>query len=350
MIGMVSTLSTRSAQQATISATHARLAVAADEVSTGRHHDVGLALGSGVGRAIDLRGTAREIEAVEASNGIVSARLSTMQAVLGELKDLADGFSESVITNRNAAPGSGRDVLIADARARLDRVVDLLGATSNGAHVFSGESTGTPPLAGYLAEPPGAARAAVQSAFAAEFGFAPDDAQAGSIDAAALGSYLDGAFATLFADPDWNATFSAASSRPIRDRISLDEVIETPVSADAAGVRDLVAALAAVVDSGSERLSGAAFETLTMHAARLAGRAADGLADSQAFVGMAERRVVDAGERLAASRGLIERQLGALEDVDAAEASTRLSLLSTQLEATYSATARLLSMSILDYL
>jgi flagellar hook-associated protein 3 FlgL len=348
MLGGISTLAMREAARSGIAEAQARLADAADEVATGRHADVGRALGARTAHAIDLRQTIGEIDGIERSNGIAGSRLDATALALGEIGEIADGFFATVVAFRES--GGDRGLLVADAAARLDKLTQLLATASNGAHVFGGENTGVPPLADFLADPPMAARLAVQGAFAAEFGFAPSDPQVATISDAQIESFLSGAFAANFSGPGWQANFSAASDVAIRDRIALDEQIETPVSANSPGIRKLVSALVAVVDGGTERLDADAFRSLSDWAASMAAAAAGDIHSSGAIVGISQDRLAEAGERLAAQRGLLERAVGGLENVDATEASMRLNLLTTRLQMSYAATVRLQSLSLLNYL
>jgi flagellar hook-associated protein 3 FlgL len=79
------------------------------------------------------------------------------------------------------------------------------------------------------------------------------------------------------------------------------------------------------------------------------GTAVDGLVELQASIGAVENRLGDATERLTAQQATLASRIDALEGVDPAEAKVRIDTLTLQIEMSYSLTAKLLQMSILNY-
>lgn len=343
-----STLASRESLRMSVARIESRLDLAAAEVSSGRRGDVGLALGAQSAELLDLRGLAGEIEAIVQSNGVLANRLSQTQSTLTAMVDLANGFFETLVASRQS--GSDRGAVVSDARARLDTLTDLLSTTSNGAHLFSGDTTDAPPLGVYATNPPTGPRAAVHATFAAAFGLPPNDPQAAAISAPQMQTYLTGPFAALFQGPAWQTTFSSVGAGAVEFRASLHEVVTIPVDANSAGIRNLVSALVAVIDTGTEHLSADAYTQLIDAAASLTGKAGVALVRDQGAVGVLQERVTAADVRMGAQRGLIAKQIHAAEGVDLLEASSRLNGLMTQLEVSYAVTSRLQQMSILNYL
>lgn len=347
-ISGVSTLAIRQAAMASASRTQVQLERASREVSSGRHYDVGLKLGLATGRVIGAREAIGELDAIASTNELARSRMAVTEASLDAIADIASGFFETIVSASRS--GVDRAILVEDARARLGTVVELLGASSDGAYVFSGTNTSEAPLADYLGEPMPASRSAVIAAFSSEFGFAPDDAQAATISQSQLQDYLDGSFQALFQDAAWRATFSTANGEAVGMRISPSEVASIAVNANDAGVRGLVASLVAVIDTGTASLDERTFQSLTESLAERVGAATGELTRMRSVVGMTQERLAKASERMIIERGILERVVGSLEGVDTLEASTRLELLATQLDVSYAVTARIQKLSLLDYL
>lgn len=347
-IDTISSLAARETLWRAIATTQRRAQIATEEVASGVRHDLGAALGVHVSRGIDMRQVSSEIDVVTTTNEMLASKLDHAQTALSALGQIASGFFETVISARQA--GVDRSILVADARSRLEEVVSILSTASNGAHVFSGENTAVAPLENYLADPQPASRVAVVGAFSSEFGMSPDDSGTGAISPAQLESYLDGSFTTLFEPTGWQAAFSNASGGPARARISLNETIDVPIDSGSRGIRQLMSALVAIVDSGTESLNAHAFAALTARAAGLASSAAGEISDDQGRIGIAQERLAKANERMTEQRSIMTRNIADLEHVDILEASTRLNALTTQLEASYAVTSRLQRMSILNYL
>ncbi len=348
MISSVSTLAMRQAELVSIAQVQSRLAQAAAEVSTGRHYDVGLALGSAIGRSLNLHQVAGQISTVTSTNALARARLETTQAALSEVADISGGLIDQVVAFRNS--GTDRSQLLTNVRVQIDRLTSLMATTFNGQNVFSGENTDQAALKPYLTDPPSASQVAVQDSFAAFFGFPASDPQVASISSAQMSAFLDGDFSQNFADPSWGLNFSAATDAPLLDRIGLSEAVETPVSANDAGIRKLASALIAILDAGTKNLNAGAFETLMDRVASLAGEARGEITKSRAIIGLNLDRITQANDRLSIQASLVTKQIASLEEVDSSEASVRLNLLRTKLEVSYAATARLQGLSLLNYL
>ena len=69
-----------------------------------------------------------------------------------------------------------------------------------------------------------------------------------------------------------------------------------------------------------------------------------------ARLGVSRKRIADAQTAMSATRDLLARQIGAMEDVDPTEAATRVNDLTARLQATYAVTARMRDLSLLKYL
>jgi flagellar hook-associated protein 3 FlgL len=163
-------------------------------------------------------------------------------------------------------------------------------------------------------------------------------------------AYIDGPFSALFEEPSWSTNFSQATDEVMRDRISHHEEIDTSATVNDTGIRQIFFALTLAIDGGAERLRTDTFEVM---ATRIADRSSEGghnIAASQAKVGVAEERLAQANERIALEKTTLEQRIGELEGIDSYEVADRLSLLMTRIEASYSVTARMQQLTLLNYL
>jgi flagellar hook-associated protein 3 FlgL len=229
-------------------------------------------------------------------------------------------------------------------------MLDMLSATSNGAYVFSGTNSSVAPLDNYLAEPPGPARSAVIAAFTTEFGFPPDDPQVSTITPAQFTAYLDGPFAALFDDPSWGATFSSATDGVMRDRISNSEEIDSSASANDSGIRKLFYAMSLAIDGGAENMSADTRAVLSTRLVETTNSAVYDIVRQQSEIGMGQERLTQANERISIEKQALERRVSGAEEVDPYEVAERLGLMMSRIEASYSVTARLQQLSLMNYL
>lgn len=324
------------------------LARASKELSSGRLADVGLGLGSRTGRAVQLRQELTQIETIVDTNGLVKSRLATSQAAMASLLGTAEDFMATLVAMRDGATAG--DVVRPQAMLNLKGLIGTLNANLNGQFLFSGINTDVRPLADYEGAPPSAAKTSLDAAFLGAFGVAQTDPAASAITGPAMQTFLDGAFSALFDDAGWAADWSDASSRNIRSRISTNELIETSANANEPAFRQLAMAYTMIGDLGLENLDRGAAREVVDKAIGLVAEALQGLTATKARLGVAQNRVANADERLAIQRDILTQQITGLENVDLYDTATRVNTLMTQVELSYSLTARIRQLSLLRFM
>lgn len=344
----VSSAAIAGAARESILKTQAALLPAQKEVATGRHADMGLALGRRAGHVVSLRQDFARITGFIDMNAFATSRLNMTQTVLGEIRGSAEEFLGMLVS----APGGkvGALALHQQAAAGLSGLIAGLNTSIGGQHIFGGINSDAPPIGDYFASPPSVSKLAVSDAFQAAFGMSADDPNVAAITPAEMEAFLDGAFAELFDDAGWSATWSAASSDPMQSRISPTDTVTSSVSANEASIRKLAMGFVMIADLGAEKLSEAAFGKIVEAATRLVSDGAREIVTLQGRVGTAQARIGQVDERLSLQRDILSREVGALESVDPFEAATRVTDLMTRLEAGYALTARLQRLSLLNFL
>jgi len=324
-----------------------RLADAQREVSTGRHADVGSALGSRTGQSVSLRQELTRLQAMMDSNGLVSTRMDATQSTLAIIGQEAQSFLNQLAAAPN---GDIQGILQGEGKSALSALIGSLNTRVNGAYLFAGINADVKPIADYYQAAPAANRQGVADAFFAAFGFSQSDPQVAGISAGDMQTFLDTSFADMFADAGWKSDWSSASDQNVRSRISTSELIDTSTNANDAALRKLASAYTMVADLGTENLGDAAFEKVVEKAMQLTAEGIQGLTKLQANLGNAQQRVANANSRMTIQSDIMTKHIGVLEGVDPYEASSRLSALLTQVETAYAMTARIERLSLLNYL
>lgn len=342
----ISSLSFWNAPRTGLSRMQADLATATAEAASLRHADLGLALGTGVGRSLGLRQGAAEIAALKDSNGVAALGLATGQSALSQLQKAADAMSAAL----TGLP-SGQRAATADktGTSNLDALLAGLNASAGGQYVFGGTNTRESPI------PDGRAasiKAAVAAAFQTAFGVAPGSAGAAAITPAQMEAFLSdtGPVAALFSDAAWQADVSQASSRTLTARISLSESVTTSASANAAPFRALAMAYAVASATGLSGLSSETQEAATGRVLELLGTASGGLVALQADLGRTQAKVTAANTRLDGQAKLLAGEIGRLESVDPAEANSRIETLRTQMQISYALTAQMRQLNLVSFI
>jgi len=299
-------------------------------------------------QTISLRQEHSRLTTMIETNAMVSSRLESTQATLQNLVDTAQDFVGQLLGSR--VGGANALGVQTEAQSRLEGFLDTVNMSFGSGYLFSGVNSDVKPLSDYFGTPPPASRQAVANAFFAEFGITQDDPAAENISAADMQAFLDTTFSDLFEDPSWSTDWSSASTQNMRSRISNSELIETSTNANESAFRKLAKAYTMIADLGAANLSQPAFETLIDQALLDINSAIQELGELQSHLGVAEKRVGDASERMTLQIDIITKQVKSLEEVDPNEAAARISQLLTQMEVSYALTSRIMALSILNYL
>ncbi len=312
------------------------------EVVTSRMADVGLTLGARTAQSVSLHIDSSALSSLLDSNGTIAARLQQQQSALDTMRNGADGFMQTLI----AAQTSGNDgSIVQAARSALASFTQAVNVSDGHDYLFGGINAASAPLAAYD-DGPGAA---VTAAFTAKFGFPPNDPAAANITGAEMSDFLDNQFDALFADPAWGTDWSSASDKVATSRIDSGTTISTSVSANEPAMRKLAEAYTLVGYLGYDGLSDDAQKAVLTKANSLVGDGNDGLVEIQGSLGGVQNQVTEASDRLKTQQSILETHIESLEGVDATQAKVQIDTLTTQIEMSYSLTAKLLQMSLLNY-
>jgi flagellar hook-associated protein 3 FlgL len=317
------------------------------ELSTGRHSDLGLKLGSRSGISVSLRTERSALQSMTDTNSVVSGRLDTTQSKLESLQASAQDMLNSLLAS-NASDAHGGTIRTAGT-SHLASLISELNSTLGGNFLFAGTNTGTKPIMDYGA-PSSSSKQAVDAAFSVTFGFAQSSPNVSGISGAAMTTFLDTQFAALFEEPSWSDDWSTASDQELSDRISPTTTLRTSVSANETVFRQLAQAYTMLSDLGTQDLGADAYAAVADKAGELLRSAIGGLTDLRADVGLVQSDVTNANEQMSLQVDILTTQVGNLENVDIYEVTSRLTELRTQLEASYHLTAQLRDLSLVHYL
>lgn len=316
------------------------------EVVTGRVADTGIHLGSRTGQSVSLERDMARLEGIIGSNALASARLSGIQAGLVSLTEQANKFLTLVIP---ATGGSVQpEVVLSSARSLLGEMAGALNANLNGENLFAGVNTDVRPINDFFATP-SPARAAMETAFDNHFGFAYTDPQAQNITAAEMTAFLTNVIEPHFMGPGWS-DWSNATDETITARITLTETVPASVSANTEGVRRLAMAAATVAVFFEGAINPAARDAIVTHSTSQTAQAISRISQTQAQTGIIENRITSANERLEMQISIFRTKNSDLVEIDPYEASSRVSILLSQIETAYTLTSRIRQLSLVRYL
>jgi flagellar hook-associated protein 3 FlgL len=239
---------------------------------------------------------------------------------------------------------------VQQAQASMQSLQDQLNTSLDGQYLFAGINSDVKPMDDYYGDPPSAGAQAIKNAFVAKFGMSPDDPNVSSISASDMQDFLNNEFSNLFSDANWSANWSAASDKPVNSRISRTETADTSVTANDNTFRQLTQAFTMISGLGFQNLNSATQQVVMQQATQLVSNGIGSLTKVQSFLGVTQQRVSDSNDQIDTQIDFLNKSIDGLESVDTAAVTTKISDLSTALEAAYAVTNRLSNLSIMDYL
>ncbi|MCM2452725.1 flagellar hook-associated family protein [Agrobacterium vitis] len=350
----ISSLTIQNAMRLTISDAQKQMSDAQTEVTTGKYADVGTELGAKTSSAVDLNRDSLRLQSLMDTNSIVSTRLDASQTALDTIASAATTMQSTLVGLGTSTDSTTLDSAQKTMKSAMDSFIDAANTSVNGEYLFSGINTDVKPITDYYyIDDDGNETDAKQNfdnLFSGYFGMSPDDDGVSGISADQMDDFMENVLEPSFDGADWTDNWSAATDETMTSRISKNEVIQSSSSANSDGFR--YTGLDSVI--GSEMLNGN-YSTETRNAMiskaiEYSGLAVSGINDERTQLGLSQERVTNANDSLTSQKDIIENQLSNLTGVDAYEASTRLNNLQSLVETSYTLTARLQKLSLVDYL
>lgn len=323
-----------------------------NELSSGRKADIGLSLGAQTRQTISLSANFELLQAHMASNELISSRVDATQTSLTSLIDNAQALQKTLI--KSQTEGGGQAIIADQARTSLSLLISTLNSVSNNGYMFGGQKTDTTPLNNYYSTPPSAAKTAIDTAFSAAppngFGFSQSSPLASGITSQQMEDFINGSLTNAFSDNEWFANWSNADSQAVKNRVAPDKTIETSTTANDPALRKIAMAYVMMTGLGNDRLNSDTFKTLVARAAETLTAGITELNGTRARVGVMQENIKMANESMQIQANIIEIQIGRMEGVDQTEVAAKINGLMTQIETSYTLTAKISQLSLVKYL
>jgi len=345
----VSNLAMQNAMRMTISSGQTEIQKLNKEIVTGRYADIGLSLAAKTSNSVSLNSDVSRLKGILDSNSLVTQRLSASQSSMTLMADAAQQMLEAFITVNGSNDVNRLQIAQRDVESALGAFTIAGNTSSNGEYLFAGINAGTQPLEEYLAAG-SAPKAAFDATFLGHFGFAQDDPAAANITVAQMNTFISTVLEPTFTGADWNTNWSSASDTNISSRISTNEVVSSSTNANSTGMRKFALAAVIGIELLNSPISDEVRTAVNASAISYAGSAVTGIDSERSNLGVSESRITKANTALESQLSIITLHLGDVEGVDAYAASTRMQTLMDQIELSYTLTARIQQMSLMNYL
>ncbi|MFC3126147.1 flagellin [Pseudoroseomonas globiformis] len=358
MYDRVASMGVSIGRQSQLNRMQADLARFTGEMSSGRKADPARELGVGASLLYKLHADIQQGEAIANTGALAGQRLTAMQDALKSVGGLMDQMSTETL-QADVLKGVSFETIASNAREVMGSMMDLLNSSWNGQSLFAGLDSATKPLAGAgaLTGATGWAATALADLAAGgdpvEIGGSTDD----GTDATLLGTF-NAMFRNTAIDPDasfYGVVYQAASrtgEEPSQVRIGAGETLQYDMRADHPAFRDAFHALSllSLLDQPEEALPEDAKTDILREAGSLMRGARSQLTTAAGILGAKQERLARVGEIQDRTVTAAASQINDLEGVDYYTISDRISTLQIQLQATYSITAQVSKLSLVNYL
>lgn len=315
------------------------------EVVTGKFADSGLSLGAESRKLISFHGDIAHVQQLIDTNEQVKTRLVSSQEGMTYLNNLANGLVNAV----GIVMGDDSQYSTAQQSAKnmVAEITSVLNTQVNGVFIFAGLDVENRPMSDYDT---GGGKAAFDAAFLGHFGFTKNDPAAAGITKADIETFLTTVIEPSFQGAGWTTDYSSATDEAVTSRISAGVTAETSVSANEEAFRELMMASVVATELFDSNLNSEALIGTSEFVISRAGSAGGDLTKLQGRLGLVENRLERVNQSLSAQQTLLEQFAAELEAVDSYEAGIELNTLLTQVEVSYQITARIKSLSLMNYL
>ncbi len=330
---------------------------AGQELATGRKADLFADLGPRAAVALSLRAREDNTQAYMTTNDILDSKLEAMLASVDAVRGGAEDVLQNTLVNASR-PTTGANALQAEARAALESIIASLNISYNGDHLFSGTASDRAPLMRWDESNPNT-------------GLSPEEVLGDIVgsgpttvaEAEAMIDEIDAFFASAnTTDPNRNfeATFfngtplldaSGQPSKRVTARIGEGQKLTYGVQANDQPFRDTLKGLAMLAVTDVSKFDNEAAYSRWMNEVNSSlSDGVQGALQASSNIGFNQQVVAKTQAQLD-DISLVQRtQIANYESVDPYEAASTLSNLETQLQASYSVTARLSQLTLLNFL
>lgn len=347
----VSNLAIQSAMRLTIQQNQSELLKLTQEQTTGRHYDVGLALGATASRSLNLQRELDRLNSMKSTNSVVTQRLSGSQGALETMAKAAEKVRDTLVTYKGNDAASQLKIQKTEIMGALQTFTAAANTSFNGEFLFSGINTDAKPVADYDTTPPSAAKTAFDNALSTFMAAqVPPLTGMNQFSVTQMQDFIKNTVEPMFTGPGWDANWSDASNQNMTSRISTSEVIESSTNANTKGFRMFAVASVIAAELMDKNVTPEVRSAIGVAALDYAEQGIAGLNAERSQLGISEARVKKANTSIEAQLKLVNTHVADIEGVDPIETSTRINTLKVQLETSYTLTSRLQQMSLLNFL
>ena len=338
-----------------------KLDMLTSQASSGLVGDTYAGLGGGAAVSLDLRPQMANLQTWQNNVDTATGRMSVTQSALTQIQSIAANFYAQ-LNNLEGVNSGEIDTIAASARDALGQLASLLDTQDAGVYVFAGQDTGNPPVPDpdHIADgTAGTFFGAIQSAVSQLGGQTAAQVAQTTLGVASFGGGPSPFSAYLSAnDPPALPTVQVGQNRTETTGLSASHngLIPQPApdnvnfTTTGSYMRDVLRALATIGSLSSAQSGVSGFQDLVQNTRTSLSGAIGAMAQDAGALGNAQSSLTATQTRLADTQTALTAQVSSAEDVDMAKTLSQLSLVQTQMQASYQLIAGMSGLSLVKFL
>jgi flagellar hook-associated protein 3 FlgL len=347
-----------------------RLDTLTNQASTGLIGDTYAGLGTGASVSLDLRPQMANVQTWQNNVDASTGRMAVTQSAMANIQSIAASFYAQLNTV-DGVNASAVDSIAASARDALSQVASQLDTQNGGVYVFAGQDTGNAPVpdpdniltSGFYTQ--------INAAVTAFNGVWPNDAAATAQTTYGIANvggtspfsaYLSQPYATLqtqlpavqVGQNNTEKIGLLASANALIPPSPIDP-LNTPIpggppATTGSYMRDVLRALATIGSLNSSQVNYSGFQDLVQDTRISMSGAITAMAQDVGVLGDVQSSLTATQSQLSDTQTALTGQVTSVEDVDMAKTMSQLSLVQTQMQASYQLIATMSSLSLVKFL
>ena len=306
-------------------------------------------LGAAAQKSMSFRASLDDVEYYTEATNSAKARLTSIQASMQNLKAIAEEFRTQVIKVQGGADGLGRVYIADGAKAYLDQATQLLNTAFGGRYIYSGPASGTPPIRRPDEKNPATNLTPneVISAIKSTHDLTSATGMQAFLDE------VDQAFAGTHLNNDYNfgtALYQGATGGQVTTFIDRNNEISLDARGDDEAFRSMLKGLYISTAVQADEVPETIYNDLMAKVLKSTEETVNGIIRQAADLGYREQAVADTLKRHENTTRILNAAIVDIEGIDGYEAASRLANLQSQMEITYTLTARLSKLSLVNYI
>ncbi len=333
-----------------------QLTTLTNQVSTGLVSTTYSGLGSGAAVSLDLNPELTSLQTWQNNINQVTGSMQVTQTAMTQLQSIASSFYASA-NSLNTSDASSVDVLAASAQSALQQVAGLLDTTDGNTYVFGGADSTNPPVpdpnsiltSGFYTQINAAVGNLATNGAAATTAATLATASSNAVGTSPFSVYMSQPAATLQAG---TPVVQVGQGQTVQIGLlaSANSSATSPPPSTGSYMRDLMSALATIGSLSSSQVGAGGFQALVQSASSSLQGVVTAMAGDAGVLGNTQTALTATQTQLSDTANALTTQLSAVQDVNMAQTLSNLTLVQTQLQASYQVIAGMSGLSLVKFL